>query len=67
MVRLDSADAVYKTERAKYNAVADEIEKHHKEGRPILVGTTSIEKNELLSRILNQKFRVQNNEIIIIK
>ena len=55
LIRQDHADMIYKTERAKFEAVASEIAKNHKLGRPVLVGTTSIEKNEFLSRLLNQK------------
>ena len=55
MVRKDKSDLIYKTEQAKYNAVAEEIAENYKSGRPVLVGTTSIEKNEALSRLLKQK------------
>lgn len=55
MVRVDSADAVYKTKRAKLTAVVDEIEKAHKKGQPVLVGTTSIDKNEILSQLLRRR------------
>jgi preprotein translocase subunit SecA len=55
MIRQDSSDMIYKTEKGKYTAVAEEITKNYQNGRPVLVGTTSIEKNELLSRILKQK------------
>ncbi len=55
MVRADHPDVIYKTERAKFEAVANDIAENYKKGRPVLVGTTSIEKNELLSRILSQK------------
>lgn len=55
MVRSDHADMIYKTEKAKFNAVADDIAEQYKKGRPVLVGTTSIEKNEHLSRLLNQR------------
>src|SRR3546814_14603801 len=53
MVRDDRQDLVYKTQRAKYNAVIEEIAKLTGEGRPVLVGTTSVEISELLSRMLN--------------
>ena len=49
MIRGDQADLVYKTEDAKFAAVIDEIEELSKNGRPILVGTTSVEKSERLS------------------
>ena len=55
MVRKDMPDLVYKTARGKFNAVAETIESVHKSGQPILVGTTSIEKNELLSELLTRK------------
>jgi len=52
IVRLDANDYVYKTKREKYQAVIDEIVELVKNGRPILVGTTSVEVSELLSRML---------------
>ncbi|MBM3283754.1 preprotein translocase subunit SecA [Candidatus Gottesmanbacteria bacterium] len=55
MVRVNHPDAVYKTMRAKFAAVVTEIEKCYKEGQPVLVGTTSIEKNEILSEFLKRK------------
>jgi preprotein translocase subunit SecA len=55
MVRDDKQDLVYKTKREKYKAVIDEIEILRNAGRPILVGTTSVEISELLSRMLQQK------------
>jgi preprotein translocase subunit SecA len=55
VVRLDHDDLVYRTKREKYNAAIDEIVKLHKEGRPSLVGTTSVEISELLSRMLKIK------------
>lgn len=55
MIRKDKADMIYKTEKGKYEAVAEEIARNYKVGRPVLVGTTSIEKNEHLSRLLHQK------------
>lgn len=53
--RKDSSDAIYKTGRAKFTAVVAEIAEVHKTGQPILVGTTSIEKNEILSELLRRK------------
>ncbi len=50
--RRDLSDVVYKTEAAKWNAVAQECAEMHEKGRPVLVGTTSVEKSELLSRLL---------------
>lgn len=55
MLRRDEADMIYKTENGKYNAVADKIAEEHKNGRPVLVGTTSIEKNEFLSALLKKR------------
>jgi len=55
MIRADHPDMIYKTENAKYNAVIEEIVKNYQIGRPVLVGTVSIEKNELLSQLLNKK------------
>ncbi len=55
MVRKDNQDLVYKTKREKFKAAIDEIEALRNAGRPILVGTTSVEVSELLSRMLQQK------------
>lgn len=55
VVRKDHEDLVYKTKREKYNAVIDEIVNLNKAGRPVLVGTTSVEISELLSRMLKIK------------
>ncbi|MBA3649476.1 MAG: preprotein translocase subunit SecA [Chitinophagales bacterium] len=55
MIRKDEQDLVYKTKREKYNAAIDEIVKLSKAGRPVLVGTTSVEVSELLSRMLKFK------------
>ena len=54
MVRKDNADLVYRTVDAKYNAVMEDIVERHASGQPILVGTTSVEKSETLSRLLKQ-------------
>ena len=51
----DWADQVYKTETAKWRAVANETVEIHKQGRPVLVGTTSVEKSELLSSLLAEQ------------
>jgi preprotein translocase subunit SecA len=74
MVRKDHPDLVYKHEKAKWTAVADEIEEWYKKRRPVLVGTRSIEKNEALSavlrrrgiphQILNAKYHEKEAEII---
>jgi preprotein translocase subunit SecA len=55
MVRSDDTDLVYLNEKAKFNAVADEIEEMQAAGRPILVGTVSVEKSEKLGRLLEQR------------
>ncbi len=54
MVRRDNADVVYRTEHAKLEAVVEDIVERHELGQPILVGTTSVEKSELLSKWLKQ-------------
>ncbi len=54
-IRIDLPDIIYKTEKIKYNAVVDEIIKMHKQGRPVLVGTISIEKSELVSDLLKKR------------
>ncbi len=54
MVRNDYEDEIYRTNREKYSAVVEEITECNKEGRPVLVGTTSIEKSELLSKLLER-------------
>ncbi len=55
MIRIDFPDVVFKNERAKWKAVVAEIEECHRQGRPVLVGTRSIEKNELLSEMLRRR------------
>ncbi len=55
VVRDDQDDAVYRTTREKYNAVLDKIQELRKEGRPVLVGTTSVEVSETISRMLKRK------------
>ncbi len=60
IVRDDQDDAVYRTKREKYNAVIEQIEELKREGRPVLVGTTSVEVSETLSRMLKRK-GVQHN------
>ncbi len=54
MIRVDNSDVIYKTEAEKFNAVIEEIKELHKEKRPVLVGTISIEKSELLSKYLSR-------------
>jgi len=66
IVRSDREDLVYKTKREKFNAVADEINSLISQGRPVLVGTTSVETSELLSRMLklrNIKHNVLNAKL----
>ncbi len=55
VARIDQNDRIYRTKREKYSAVIDEIVKMINEGRPVLVGTTSVEISELLSRMLNMR------------
>ncbi|MGA1139399.1 MAG: preprotein translocase subunit SecA [Ilumatobacteraceae bacterium] len=55
MVRVDEADLIYKSEEAKFKAVVDDIVVRHETGQPVLVGTVSVEKSELLSRKLQQR------------
>jgi preprotein translocase subunit SecA len=55
VVRDDQDDAVYRTRREKYNAVIDQIEELRKQGRPVLVGTTSVDVSETISRMLKRK------------
>ncbi|HBE79670.1 MAG TPA: preprotein translocase subunit SecA [Firmicutes bacterium] len=74
MIRIDYPDVIYKTEAGKFNAVVDEIAQIHETGRPILVGTISIEKSEVLSsmlkrrgiahQVLNAKYHEKEAEII---
>ena len=73
-IRKDADDSVYKTKREKFNAVIAEIKQHHAQGRPILVGTVSVETSEMLSRmlkreglihsVLNAKYHQQEAEIV---
>ena len=55
MIRQDMNDLIYKSEKAKFQAVADQIDELHKQERPVLVGTTSIEKSERLSEVLKRR------------
>ncbi|MGI6083050.1 MAG: preprotein translocase subunit SecA [Limnochordia bacterium] len=74
MIRQDHPDLVYKTEQAKFEAIVEEIERLHQQGRPVLVGTISIEKSERLSamlsrrgikhQVLNAKYHEKEAEII---
>jgi preprotein translocase subunit SecA len=73
-IRKDSDDSVYKTRREKFNAVVSEIKTLHSQGRPVLVGTISVETSEMLSRmlkkeglihsVLNAKYHQQEAEIV---
>jgi preprotein translocase subunit SecA len=73
-IRKDTNDSVFKTRREKFNAVVGEIKQLHAQGRPILVGTVSVEASEMLSRmlkreglvhsVLNAKFHQQEAEIV---
>jgi preprotein translocase subunit SecA len=72
--RLDQNDIVYKSEKAKFEAVVEDIAERHEKGQPVLVGTTSVEKSELLSglllrkgvphEVLNAKFHEKEAEIV---
>ncbi|MFY1668480.1 preprotein translocase subunit SecA [Plantactinospora sp. WMMB334] len=74
MVRVDRPDVIYKTERAKFNAVVEDIAERHALGQPVLVGTVSVENSEVLSQllrrrgiphaVLNAKFHAKEAEII---
>ncbi|WP_237690177.1 preprotein translocase subunit SecA [Nocardioides panacisoli] len=55
MVRKDQADLVYRTERAKYEAVADDIAERHAAGQPVLIGTVSVQKSEYLADLLKKR------------
>src|SRR3954468_16306696 len=55
MQRIDQSDLVYKNEKAKFDQVVEDIVKRHEKGQPVLVGTTSVEKSEYLSRLLAKK------------
>jgi len=54
MIRKDERDRIYKTEIAKYQAVAEEVAERNKAGQPVLIGTVSIEKNELMGQMLRK-------------
>ncbi len=55
VIRIDHTDLIYRTEKAKYKAIIDQIVTCHEKGQPVLVGTISIEKSELLSQMLKKK------------
>jgi len=68
IARIDRTDRIYQTEQAKFKAIAREVKMLHQKGQPVLLGTVSIEKNELLSRLLtkenvpHQVMNAKNNE-----
>ncbi|WP_285787953.1 preprotein translocase subunit SecA [Micromonospora sp. NBRC 101691] len=74
MVRQDRPDVIYKTEKAKFNAVVEDIAERHEAGQPVLVGTVSVENSEILSTllrrrgiphaVLNAKFHAREAEIV---
>jgi len=74
MIRNDQPDVIFATQHEKYNAVADQVEECHKKGQPVLVGTTSIENSERVSKllkarkiphnVLNAKFHDKEAEIV---
>lgn len=74
LAREDLPDVVYKTEKAKFEAVIEDVEEHYKKGQPVLVGTISIEKSEILSamlgrrgvkhEVLNAKYHEKEAEIV---
>jgi preprotein translocase subunit SecA len=74
MVRADRSDVIYKSEKAKFHAVVEDIVERHAKGQPVLVGTTSVEKSEILSvllkrrgvphNVLNAKFHAREAEIV---
>ena len=55
LIRIENPDTVYRTEKEKYFAAADEVQRLHETGQPVLVGTVSIEKSERLSELLKKK------------
>ena len=64
MIRLDHPDVIYKTEDAKYRAVLEDIIEQHEQGRPVLVGTISIENSEKLSQLLRKKRRDIKHQVL---
>jgi preprotein translocase subunit SecA len=74
MIRADKPDVIYKTEKAKFQAVVDDIAERHQAGQPVLVGTVSVENSEILSTmlrrrgiehsVLNAKFHAREAEIV---
>src|SRR3954452_4202861 len=74
MIRVDRPDVIYKTEKAKFSAVVEDIAERHATGQPVLVGTVSVENSEILSQmlrrrgithnVLNAKFHAQEAQIV---
>ncbi|MER7442226.1 preprotein translocase subunit SecA [Micromonospora avicenniae] len=74
MVRQDRPDVIYKTEKAKFNAVVEDIAERHEQGQPVLVGTVSVENSEIISQllrrrgiphaVLNAKYHAREAEIV---
>ncbi len=74
MIRIDKPDVIYKTEKAKFQAVVEDIVERHAKGQPVLVGTVSVENSEILSQllrrrgvahnVLNAKFHAREAEIV---
>ncbi|MFD4293025.1 preprotein translocase subunit SecA [Rhodococcus sp. NPDC058505] len=74
MVRVDQGDLIYKTEEAKFDAVVDDVAERHAKGQPVLIGTTSVERSEYLSKqftkrgiahnVLNAKFHEKEAQIV---
>lgn len=74
LIRKDYPDVIFKTKEAKYRAIVEEVKKRHKKGQPILIGTTSILNNEIISKylqkagiphnVLNAKYHEKEGEII---
>ena len=74
MIRKDMNDLVYRTQKGKFSQVIEEIERRHKTGQPILVGTVSVEVSEMLSKmlrmrgiehvVLNAKYHAREAEIV---
>jgi preprotein translocase subunit SecA len=60
VIRADTEDRVYRTEREKWNAIVEEIKQYSDACRPILIGTTSVEKSEMLSKMLTQRYGVKH-------
>ncbi|MBQ3496812.1 MAG: preprotein translocase subunit SecA, partial [Oscillospiraceae bacterium] len=55
LARIDNSDVVYKTQKGKYRAVIEQVKECHAKGQPVLIGTVSIEKNEILSQLLSRE------------